>query len=168
MIERILAVVDGHPLTLTEVRLLQRVRGVEREKALEALIDEWLMFREATRLLPDALTPEEEEAALLSLRERVGPLPGVDEGELRAFARREAVILKYAQSRFLPQVRVEDDEVKRAYEAGPGSQQGAPGLAEAAPTIRRQLTDQKLGERIEGWVRELRAPAAIRYNRAPS
>lgn len=166
VIERILAVVDGHPLTLTEVQLLQRVRSVGPEAALEALIDEWLMFREATRLLPAGLTAEEEDAAIRSLRERVGQVQGLDEAELRSFARREAIILKYAQSRFLPQVRIEDDEVRRAYDAGPGSQAAGPGFDEAAPGIRRDLTDQKLGERIDAWVRELRRPAAIRYNRA--
>jgi len=166
VIERILAVVDGHPLTLTEVQLLQSVRGVGREEALEALIDEWLMFREATRLLPAGLTVEEEEAAMRSLRARVAQVQGVDEAELRSFARREAIILKYAQSRFLPQVRIEDDEVRRAYDAGPGSQPGGPSFEEAAPAIRRDLTDQKLGERIDGWVRELRSPAGIRYNGA--
>jgi hypothetical protein len=166
VIERILAVVDGHPLTLTEVQLLERVRGVGREEALQALIDEWLMFREATRLLADGLTAEEEEAAVRSLRERVTQVQGVDEAELRSFARREAIILKYAQSRFLPQVRIEDDDVSRAYDAGLGSQPGGPSFEEAAPAIRRELTERKLGERIDAWVRELRRPAGIRYNRA--
>ena len=85
---------------------------------------------------------------------------------MRSFARREAIILKYAQSRFLPQVRIEDDEVRRVYDTGPGSQPGGPSFEEAAPAIRRDLRDQKLGERIDGWVRELRRPAAIRYNGA--
>jgi len=166
VVERILAVVDGHPLMLTEVRLVQRVRDVPEAQALEALIDEWLMFREATRLLADRLTPEEEEAAVRSLRERASQVEGVNDAELRSFARREAVILKYAQSRFLPQVRIEDDEIKRAYDAGPGSRPGGPSLEEAAPALRSQLADQKLGERVDGWVREMRAAASIRYNRA--
>jgi hypothetical protein len=166
VVERILAVVDAHPLMLTEVRLMQRVRDVPEEQALEALIDEWLMFREATRLLADRLTPEEEEAAVRSLHERASQVQGLNDAELRSFARREAVILKYAQSRFLPQVRIEDDEIKRAYDAGPGSRPGGPSLEEAAPALRSQLADQKLGERVDGWVREMRAAASIRYNRA--
>jgi hypothetical protein len=168
VVEHILAVVDGHPLMLTEVRLMQQVRGVPEEQALEALIDEWLMFREATRLLADRLTPEEEEAAVRSLRERASQLQGINDAELRSFARREATVLKYAQSRFLPQVRIEDDEIKRAYDAGPGSRPGGPSLEEAAPALRSQLAGEKLGERIDGWVREMRAAASIRYNKAPS
>jgi hypothetical protein len=90
--ERILAVVDDRPILLTEVRVVERVLGLDTAGALEKLIDEWLMFREAARIPQAAVAAEVEEA----LRERL--------------ARRD------------------------------------------------------LSERIEAWVKELRAGAEIRYN----
>ena len=52
VVERILAVVDGRPLLLSEVRVLERLRGLDRQAAVDALIDERLMFREAARPIP--------------------------------------------------------------------------------------------------------------------
>ena len=63
LVERLLAVVEGTPLLLSEVALLERLRGVPRAEALEVVIDERLMFREAVRLSQTALTVEEEERA---------------------------------------------------------------------------------------------------------
>src|SRR5438876_629259 len=50
VVERILAVVDSRPLMLSEVRLVEQLRGLGRPAALEALVDEQLMLREASRL----------------------------------------------------------------------------------------------------------------------
>src|SRR5687768_5348789 len=71
IVEQVLAVVDGRPVLLSEVRLAQRVRGEEAGPALEALIDEHLMFAEAVRLPQAALTEAEEASALAALQTRV-------------------------------------------------------------------------------------------------
>ena len=55
VVERILAVVGDRPLMLSEVRLVQQLRGLERAPALEALVDEQLMLREASRLAQSAV-----------------------------------------------------------------------------------------------------------------
>src|SRR5688572_2380847 len=68
LVERILAVVDGRPVLLSEVRVVEQLTGQERGPSLEALIDERLMFREASRLPQAALSPDEETRALESLR----------------------------------------------------------------------------------------------------
>src|SRR5260370_36846516 len=65
--ERILAVVDDRPILLTEVRVVERALGLDPKPALEKLIDEWLMFREAARLPQAAGAAEEEEQALRGL-----------------------------------------------------------------------------------------------------
>jgi hypothetical protein len=136
VLERVLAVVDGRPLMLSEAILVSRVQGVAQKEALERAIDQRLMYAEAVRLPQAAPTAEEADRAFLSLRARAGArLDGLDEGELRALARREAVILKYARIRFGPQIRATGDAADRA-----------------------------LGEKIEAWIRELRSAAEIRYN----
>ena len=56
--ERVLAVVDERPLLLSEVRAVEAVRGLGRPQALEASIDERLMFQEASRLPQAAVSDE--------------------------------------------------------------------------------------------------------------
>jgi hypothetical protein len=50
VVERVLATVDGVPVLLSDVRVVERVRGIGRDEALRATIDERLMFQEASRL----------------------------------------------------------------------------------------------------------------------
>src|SRR5688500_13954907 len=102
IVERVLAVVDARPVLLSELRLVQQVRGEGAGPALEALIDEHLMFAAALRLPQAALTDAEEAAALSALSERV-PVGSGDADALRRMARRQATILKYVDFRFRPQ-----------------------------------------------------------------
>jgi hypothetical protein len=160
VVERILAVVEGTPILLSEVALLERLRGVPRGEALEAVIDERLMFREAVRLSQTALTPEEEEGAFRELR--ANAQGAGTEAELRRLARRQAAILKYVDFRFRPQVRVDDEAVRREWEAtNPG---GSPPPAAATEATTRRLVARELDAKIEAWVKELRAGAEVRYN----
>lgn len=160
-----MAVVDGRPLMLTEVELLERVRGLGREAAVEALIDERLMFREAARLPQTAVTAEDEERAYRSLLERLpAEASGALEADLRRLARRETAILKYVEFRFRPQVRLTDEELRKAYEEEFGEREDAPPFDEVASELRERLARRELDRRIEAWVQELRAGAEIRHN----
>ena len=160
-IERVLAVVDGHPLLLSDVSDLERVRGLGQDAALEAAIDERLMFQEASRLAQTEVLKDEEERALAELVERKPILrEQVSEAGLRRLLRRQITILKYVEFRFRPQLRVSDEEVRAAYEADP--QAGASWEAEKEK-IRERLERRALDERIEAWVRELRSRAEVRY-----
>jgi hypothetical protein len=140
VVERVLAVVDGRPVLLSELRVAQQARGEDSGPALEALIDEHLMFAEALRLPQAALTDAEEAAAMASLSARV-PSAG-DPDALRRMARRQATILKYVDFRFRPQVRA----------TGEG------------PEEKARLEAAELDARIEAWVKDLRASADVRYN----
>jgi hypothetical protein len=162
--ERILAVVDGQPLLLTEARVLERVLGLGPAEALEKLIEEWLMSREAARLPQAAVTPEEEAAQLKRLLEKRADIKdAVAEADLRRLVRREVAILKYVDFRFRAQIRVADERVQKAYEEEYGGRQNPP-LAEVQEALRERLAKQDLNERIEAWVKELRAGADVRYN----
>lgn len=169
VVERILAVVDGRPVMLSEVRLVERLTGQDRERAREALIDERLMFREASRLPQAALTPDEETRALESLRARGGPaIADLLEGDLRPIARRQATIVKYVEFRFRPQVRVDEQAVRRAYDLALSEGAARPGFEAMAPELRQRLAEEDLRLRIEAWVQELRRGADVRYNAVPS
>jgi hypothetical protein len=163
LLERVLAVVEGRPVLLSEVRLLQSVRGVTEKQALEELIDERLMLREAGRLAQSAVAPEEEERALARLTETSPAARAASAADLRRLVRRQTAILKYIDFRFRPQVSVSDDDVRRAWEQRRSGDAALP-LEEASAALRRQLEDKALDERIEAWVAELRAAADVRYN----
>ncbi len=163
LLERVLAVVDGAAVLLGDVRLLAALQGLPQERALEAAIDERLMFQQATRLTQAALTVEQEEAALRSLRERPGA-QGWPEASLRRLARRQATILKYVEFRFRAQLRVDDAAVRELYEREWAGRPEAPPFESAQAALRERLLRQALDERVESWVRELRESADIRRN----
>lgn len=165
VIERVLAVVDETPVLLSEALALQRLKRIEREAALEALIDETLMLREASRLEEAAASPEEQRRAFLSLVAGLDlEAVGRDDEVLVRIARRQTVILKYVELRFRPQLRVDDAELKGAYQEQYGGRPGAPPFEAAVPGLTAQLTARALDRRIEAWVAELRSGARIRRN----
>jgi hypothetical protein len=163
--ERVLAAVDKRPILLTEVQALEAVRGLSRAEAVDALIDEDLMLREASRLPAAAAAADLEDKAygeLLASRPELQER--VPEADLRRLVRRQAVILQYVNLRFLPQVRVSDEVVREAYAAEYQGRKDAPSFAEVTASLRDKLVRRDLDARIEGWVKELRAAAEIRYN----
>jgi hypothetical protein len=169
VIERVLAVVDDTPVLLSETELLQRLKRTDRETALQALIDETLMLREASRLRDASVTPEEEQRALDSL---LGGLAAdaadLDQDALRRVARRQTVILKYIELRFRPQLRVDDAELLAAYQEQYAGKPDAPPLPAVSKQLLARLTSRALDRRIEAWAAELRAAARIRLNPQPS
>jgi hypothetical protein len=164
LIERILAVIDGRPLLLSDVRTLQLIRGLSEAKALEAAIDQRLMYVEAARLPQAEVLPEEEERALKALREtQPSRAAQVTDADLRRLMAHQIAILKYVEFRFQPQVRVSDADVRKAWEDEQAGRPAGPALEDEAQEIRKRLEQRALDERIEAWVTELRARADVRY-----
>jgi hypothetical protein len=166
-IESILAVVDRRPVLLSEVKLTAELQGVDERQALELLIDEVLMYQEARRFPQSRSSAEEDAQALHDLQGRVSK-GATQHALLAATARRQATILRYVAVRFRPLVRVSDDDVERNYEREYLSQANPPALAQVQGLLRSKLAAQALDQRIEAWVRDLRARVRIRYNAAPS
>jgi len=164
VVERVVGVVDGRPLLLSEVQLRQRLSGGDVRQAAEALADEALMYREAGRLPQAAVTASEEAQALQSLRLKLPAGFVAEEALLRRMARRQVAILKYIEFRFRPQVRVTEEAVRAAHAQAEGGGTPARPYAEAAADVRRALEAAEMDARIEAWVKELRAAAEIRYN----
>jgi len=145
VIERILAVVQDRPVLLSEVRVVQEVRGRSAEEALEALIDERLMFEQAARLPQSAVSEAEVDEQVAKLLVDKPALAGrAAAADLRRLVRREAAIVKFVEFRFRPQVRVAED---------------------LPPERREEEVRRALDQRIEAWVKELRAQAEVRYNK---
>jgi hypothetical protein len=161
IVERVVAVVDERPLLLSDVRAVERVRGLAEAAALEALVDERLMYREASRLPQAEVLAEEEQRATQELLERRPELgDSVSAADLRRLVSRQIAILKYVEFRFRPQLRVSDQEVRAAFETDPSA---GDSWEAAKQGIRERLERRALDERVETWVRELRARADVRY-----
>jgi hypothetical protein len=60
-------------------------------------------------------------------------------------------------------VRPTDEELQRAYADEYGAQPEAPPLEAVAEALRARLARHKADERVEAWIRELRAEAEVRY-----
>lgn len=163
LLERVVAVIDDRPLLLSEVRALAAVRGLSAESALEAAIDERLMAAEAARGTAIEVGADELERLLDDLQRRRPALASaVSRAELQRIVLRQVTILRYVEFRFRPQVRVSDEEVRRAWEADEvGRPSGVP-LEDAQDAIRARLERQALDLRVEAWVAELRARADLR------
>jgi hypothetical protein len=160
-VERIVAVVDGRPLLLSDLRALERVRNLSEEAALGALVDERLMHLEASRLPQAEVRAEEEQRAAEELLGRRPELAAsVSAADLRRLVGRQIAILKYVEFRFRPQLRVSDEEVRAAFEADPSA---GDSWEAAKALVRERLERRALDERVEAWVRELRARADVRY-----
>jgi hypothetical protein len=169
IIERVVAVVDERPLLLSDVRALAAVRGLPEKEAVEAAIDERLMSVEAARLPQAEVTAEEEDRALAQLLETRPALRGeVPEPDLRRLLRRQLAILKYVEFRFRPQLRVSDEDVRKAWEEEQAGRPAGPALEDEQDAIRARLERRALDERIEAWVKELRARADVRYVPPPA
>ncbi len=163
LVERIVAVVDERPLLLSDVRALAAVSGLGLQSALQKAIDERLMYAEASRLAQAEVKTEEEDRAVSALLERDPALRrSVPEPDLRRLLHRQIAILKYVEFRFRPQVRVSDEEVRKAWELEEVGRPAGPALEDAQDAIRARLERQALDERIETWVQELRNRADVR------
>jgi len=168
IVERIVAVVDERPIFLSDLHALRSVRGLAEEQALPALVDERLMYVEAARLPQAEVSTEEEDRALATLVEtRPGLVTEVPEPDLRRLLHRQIVILKYVEFRFRPQVRVSDEEVRKAWEEDQAGNPAGPALEDEQETIRARLERRALDERIEAWIAELRTRADVRYAEVP-
>jgi hypothetical protein len=167
-VERIVAVVDDRPVLLSELRAHEAVAGLPEDKALEAAIDERLMNAEAARIPQAEVTPEEEAKALAQLLEtRPALRTEVSEPELRRLLHRQLAILKYVEFRFRPQLRVSDEDVRQAWREEQAGRPTGAAFEDEQDAIRARLERRSLDERVEAWVKELRARADVRYVPAP-
>jgi len=168
LLERVVAVVDDRPLFLSDVRALAAVRGLSEAAAIEAAVDERLMYGEAARIEETEVPREEEDRALAAV---LGAHPAlrdeVPEADLRRLLRRQATILKYVEFRFRPQVRVSEDDIRRAWEKDEAGQPAGVPLEDAQEALRARLERRALDDRIEAWVKELRARTDVRMVAPP-
>lgn len=177
-IDRVLAVVNGEPITFSEVReAIALMPGIAPpptpEETLERLIDARLMEHEARRYLQEPPSEEDSEAALRALMGRFATPEdyratlrrlGIAEDYLRKRIQRELIVDRYVDRRFRPLVRVAQREVEEYYRTVllPDLDPGSPAtLGEVESLIRNILGQRDLNRRISVWVDELKSSASI-------
>lgn len=165
-VERTLAFVNRKPVLLSDVELTRALLKLGESEALERSIDEALMFLEASRLSGEAPPEETVARAASTLGEKAGP--GFTPAALRRKAVVQLAIASYIELRLRPQVRVEDDEVRRAFDEKVASDPQSPSFDLVADAIRESLEQRALDQKVEEWVASLRRREEIRRVPSPS
>ena len=160
LVERTEAFVNKRPVLLSDVELARALLKLDPAEALERSIDENLMFEEASRLLNDTPSGESLEAAIETLREKAGS--AFSDAALRRKALVQLAIANYIELRLRPLVRVEDAEVRKAFNQMVAREPQPPSFSAIGPSLRASLEAKVLDERIEEWVTGLRRRADIR------
>jgi hypothetical protein len=180
LIDRILAVVSGDPITLSDVTaamtlgLVRAPAGDDRSQAaLNALIDRRLQLMEVNRYVP----PEPAEAAIDA---RVGEVrarfdtdvafnaalveTGVTLAQLRARVRDNLRIEGYIQQRFGAAFQPGDDDVARYYRSHEAefTRDGVlRPYAEVRGEARARLIEERTGMLVRDWTAGLRRRAEV-------
>jgi hypothetical protein len=166
VIERTLAFVNKRPVLLSDVRLTRSLLDLEDRAALERTIEEVLMFEEASRLLSAPPAEGRVDAAVAALAAKAGS--GYSAAALRRKALAQIAIADYVDLRLRPLVRVDDAEVRRAFDDRAKDDPAAPTFETVEDGIREALARGSLDRRIEEWVTTLKRRAEIRRPDAPS
>jgi hypothetical protein len=171
IIDRVLAIVGGQLITLSDVHAALAVKLVEPPvaadpigAALQVLIERRLIAAEVDRYAP----PEPGEAALAertaALMDALPADPGqrarlgVEPQRVRAFARDELRAAAYLAQRFGAVVPTDDDVARyyREHERDFTRDGVRLPLADVQEEVRRQLASERRAALIAGWVADLR------------
>lgn len=180
VIDRILAVVNGSIITLSDVRAAQRFELIPPEvttdpvaAGLQRLIDRRLMLAEVERYAPPEPDPAAIDAALAAVRARFPDALaletelvryGLSHEELRGFLRDTLRLRAYLDQRFASTSEPSEAEVLRYYQDHEGDF-AENGKARPYDAAREQARAALIGERraalVEEWVDGLRRRAAL-------
>lgn len=182
LIDRVLARVDGNPVTLTDVEaaLGLGVLDVPPGSDLiatgrEQLIDRQLELEEVQRFPPPepdrAATAREAVRLKMNAGARLAELmrsTGLSEQRITDIARDNLRITAYLEQRFGATVQVSDDEVAnyfRAHEAEFTRGGEAIAFEDAEPLARQRASDERRRATIGQWLRDLRSRADVAVNK---
>ena len=173
LLDRLVARVNGVPITLTDVNAAMAlgIVATPESAAIEQLIDRQLVLNEVARFVP----PEPPAAAVAveagSLMTRAGArLPevmaatGIDETRIGEIARENLRIQAYLNQRFGVNVQLTEEEVAQYYRIHPEEFTRAGTLipfTEAEPLARERASAERRAVTVAQWMRDLRGRAEI-------
>ena len=180
VLDRVLARVEGQPITLSDTRAAMRLGLVETPEgvdpilvALQQLIERRLMLFEVARFAPAEPDPTTLDGQVNALKARVGTAKdlieleratGYGEEQIREVARDNLRIQAYLNQRFGATSQPTDDEVGQYYrthlEEFTANGRVTP-FIEAAPVARQKAAAERRRAIIFQWMRELRQRADV-------
>jgi len=182
LLDRVLARVDGYPITLTDVQtviglgVIQVPQGSDPIPAgTQQMIDRQLELTEVQRFPP----PEPDRASIdrdaARLKMNAGArLPalmqstGLTEQRIADIARDNLRIAAYLDQRFGTIVQVSDDDVAnyyRTHEAEFTRGGDTISFEEAEPIARQRVSNERRRVTVEQWIRDLRSRADVAVNK---
>jgi hypothetical protein len=174
LIDRVLAVVAGEPITLSDVMGALRFGLVPQaspkedptQAALNALIDRQLQLIEVNRYLPPEPTEAAMQEHLAGIRARFTDEAafeaalketGLTVAQLRARVRDNLRIESYLQQRFGGGYQPSEEELLRFYRANDFSRGGAVRpYPEVRDEVRRRLIEARTASLVRDWIAGLR------------
>ena len=175
IIDRVLAIVAGQVITLSDVRAASELGLVNTAGStdliattLENLVERELILGEVQRYQPPEPLPAVIEQRFEIVRARAGSpdafrsaldTGGISEARLREFVRDDLRIEAYIEQRFGVAAQPTDEEVMQYYRehAREFARDGlVPGFPEIRDAIRVRLTSERRRALIAGWVADLR------------
>jgi len=181
LLDRVVALVNGTPITLTDVNaaiglgLVDRSGTDDQASARRQLIDRQLILGEVARFTPpepDAAAVEREMAALKAAPgarlQALMQSTGLDDQRIRDLARDTLRIEAYLDQRFGTSVQVSEEEVEQYYRGHPEEFTQSGVLLtydEAAPLARQRASTVRRAALIAQWLRDLRARAEVAEGR---
>ena len=175
LVDRVLAVVDGQLVTLSDLRAARAlgfVKGADQPAALDALIDRLLVMGESSRYAVEEPSPAGIDARATALRESIWA-PRVEailrEGRLSEEALRRQVrddlVAAYMSQRFAATAMPTDTEVEAYVVAHRDELLQAAGSPASASDLARVARDRLSADRrahlVADWVAGLRRRADI-------
>ena len=180
LLDRVLARVDGVPITLTDVQaavglgIIQVGSGDPIAEGTQQMIDRELELTEVQRFPPPEPSPDVVARETARLKMNAGPrLPmlmqstGLTEQRIVDMARDNLRIAGYLDQRFGTTVQVSDDEVAayyRAHEAEFTKGGVAVPYEDAEPIARQRVSSERRRAIVNQWVRDLRSRADVAVN----
>lgn len=181
LIERVLAVVAGEPITLSDVNAAMRLGLVHEASAnadrvqatLDALIERQLQLIEVNRYVPPEPTEAEIDARLAQIRARFESAAaletamkdvGVTLPQLRARVRDNLRIESYLQQRFGASYQPGEEEIARYYRSHESDfvRDGVlRPYAEVRDDARKRLIDDRTRSLVRDWIAGLRRRADV-------
>src|SRR5258705_2739802 len=182
LLDRVLARVDGYPITLTDVQaaiglgVIQVPTGTDGiVTGTEQMIDRQLELTELQRFPPPEPVAASVMREVARLRMNAGArLPalmqstGLSEQRLTDIARDNLRIAAYLDQRFGTIVQVSDDEVAtyyRTHEAEFTRGGDTIPFEEAEATARQRVSNERRRATVEQWIRDLRSRADVAINK---
>ena len=180
LLDRVLARVDGVPITLTDVQaaigsgIIQVGSGDAIAEGTQQMIDRQLELTEVQRFPPPEPSPDAIARETARLTMNAGSrLPmlmqstGLTEQRILEMARDNLRIAGYLDQRFGTTVQVSDEEVAayyRTHEAEFSNGGVAVPYEEAEPIARQRVASERRRAIITQWLRDLRSRADVAVN----